>query len=243
MGFPSALGKAAVAAAAAGVANSAPSVAVLGQWTPLRRVGPLVWRGPSRPGAPVAVTFDDGPSRDVTPVLLDRLERLGWRATFFTLGEAVARHPELVAEAAARGHQVETHGYRHRHHLLSPPWEVVADLRLALEGLGALGITPRWFRPPYGQVSAGTLLAARRARLGLALWSAWGREWATDDAGAVGRRVASGLAPGAIILLHDSDATSPPGSARRALCALDHIAAEVDRRGLRAAVLDEAAGG
>lgn len=234
--------KVAAAAGAAGLAHSVPSVAVLGQWTPVRRLGRAVWRGPAGPGTPVAVTFDDGPSREATPALLDRLDGLGWKATFFTLGEAVARHRGLVAEVAARGHQVETHGYRHRHHLLTPPWEVAADLRLALEGLARVGVAPRWLRPPYGQVSGGTVAAARRAGLKLALWSAWGREWAAGDAGAVGRRVAAGLAPGAIVLLHDSDATSPPGSAARALGALDQVAAEMDRRGLRAAVLDQVVG-
>jgi hypothetical protein len=82
------------------------------------------------------------------------------------------------------------------------------------------------------------MLAARRRRLGLVLWSAWGREWAAPDAAAVARRVSGHLKEGTIVLLHDTDAYSPPGSCQRALDALGPIASDLDRRGLRALTLD-----
>ncbi len=223
-------------AAAVALGQLAPSVASLGQWVPVRRAGRCVWRGR---GDVVALTFDDGPSPADTPPLLDRLDALDLPATFFCNGEAAARHPDLVGEIVARGHQVETHGFTHRHHLWSSPGRITADLDAAMAGLADLGVAVRWFRPPYGQISAGTVRAARRADVGLALWSAWGREWAAGDAGAVARRVIGAVGPGAVVLLHDSDGSSPAGSAARAREAVGPIADELERRGLRAVRLRE----
>jgi peptidoglycan/xylan/chitin deacetylase (PgdA/CDA1 family) len=228
------------AGAAAALAQLAPSVASLGQWTTLRRVGRCMWRGV---GPGVAFTFDDGPSPEATPALLDRLDELGWPATFFCLGSAVDRHPELVREIVRRGHQVGTHGYEHRHHLGAGPRWIGTDLDRAVAALDAVGVSPRWFRPPYGQISTGTVLAARRRGLGLALWSAWGREWDAPDAAAVITQVRRGLQPGAVVLLHDSDMSSPAGSARRALHSLGPLAEDMAAARLRPVTLDELSAG
>ncbi|HVM66178.1 MAG TPA: polysaccharide deacetylase family protein [Acidimicrobiales bacterium] len=229
---------AAVPVGAVAAAQMVPSVVSLGQWLPVRALpgGWCRWRGPEVPA--VALTFDDGPDPLTTPSMLDRLDELGLPATFFCLGEHAAAHPDLVAEALRRGHQVETHGYAHAHHFARPPWWVRGDLERALGAMALAGVRPRWFRPPYGQATGPTLLEARRHGLAPVLWSAWGREWDEPDAGAVARRVTSGLHPGAIVLLHDADVDSPPGSCRRTHDALGAIAEGIAARGLRAVTLD-----
>jgi peptidoglycan/xylan/chitin deacetylase (PgdA/CDA1 family) len=216
-----------------------PSVVSLGQWLPVRALprGWCTWRGPAE--GPVALTFDDGPDPTTTPTVLDALDRLDLAATFFCTGAHVARHPELVAEIAARGHAIGTHGFEHAHHLWRSPGWIARDLDAALHASSAAGVTPLWYRPPYGQASGPTLLAARRRGLRTVLWSGWGREWAAPDAAAVAARVRAALAPGAVVLLHDSDAFSPPGSVQRTLDALDTVAADLHARGLRTATLDE----
>jgi peptidoglycan/xylan/chitin deacetylase (PgdA/CDA1 family) len=228
----------AAAGAAAASLQFVPSVASLAQWTPLRALpaGACRWRGPA--SSKVALTFDDGPAPE-TVALLDRLDELELQATFFCLGTNVARHPEVVEEMIRRGHQVETHGHRHDHHLGRGPGWIGRDLDEAVDALARCGVEPTWFRPPYGQLAGGTVLAARRRRLRLVLWSAWGREWAEPDAAAVAVRVRRALAPGAIVLLHDADTTSPAGSAERAREALGTIADDLADRGLRAVTLDE----
>jgi peptidoglycan/xylan/chitin deacetylase (PgdA/CDA1 family) len=223
-------------------AQMVPSVVSLGQWLPVRALpgGWCRWRGPGVPA--VALTFDDGPDPRTTPNVLDRLDELGLRATFFCLGERAAAHPELVRDELRRGHQVETHGHRHAHHFARPPGWVRADLDRAVATMAGLGARPRWFRPPYGQATGPTLVEARRHAVAPVLWSAWGREWDAPDAVAVARRVAAALRPGAIVLLHDADVDSPPGSWRRGLDALGPIADAVAARGLRAVTLDELVG-
>jgi peptidoglycan/xylan/chitin deacetylase (PgdA/CDA1 family) len=224
-------------------AHFVPSVVSLGQWAPIRALpgGLCRWRGPDQQR--VALTFDDGPHPQTTPLVLDRLDQLGVQATFFCLGVMAVRYPDVVAEVRRRGHQVETHGYRHDHHFVRTPRWVRDDLTAAIDALSQSGPRPRWFRPPYGQTPGWTMIEAHRQGLGLVLWSAWGREWAESDAGHVARRVIASLEPGAIVLLHDSEDTSPPGSCQRAIDALGPIVEELHRREWDAITLDRLVAG
>ena len=221
-----------------------PSALVLGSWTGARELpGICRWRGPDRPHArtgrgTVAITFDDGPSEESTPMILDRLDELGLCATFFCLGAMVDRAPELVMEIQRRGHAVGTHGYSHRPHLLRSPAWVLRDLASATGSLRAAGITPRWFRPPYGVVTGSTLLAARREHLEVVLWSSWGREWADPSAERVLARIVKGIGPGSIVLLHDADTTSPPGTWKITHEVLGSLADQLHLRELDAVTLD-----
>ncbi len=240
------VGTAALAVASGTVVASAlhlvPSVVSLGQWSALRVLPGrwCRWRGPAR--SRVALTFDDGPDPHWTPRVLDRLDELGLAATFFCLGERVRAHPGVVGEIRRRGHAVGVHGDRHLHHFAHSPGWVRRDVERACAALEAEGVPPRWLRPPYGQVTAGTMWAARRLGLELVLWSAWGREWASTDSQRVAGRVIDGLDEGAIVLLHDSDTCSPPGTVDRVLDALAPIAAEMRARGLAAVTLDDLVG-
>lgn len=223
-------------------AHMVPSVVSLGQWLPIRALPAELCRWRTGNAHGVALTFDDGPDPRTTPLVLDRLDQLSLRATFFCLGQQVMAHPTLVGEIVARGHQVETHGFRHDHHFARSPRWVRADLDAAIEAMGQVGVRPRWFRPPFGQTTGATMVEARRHDLRLVLWSAWGREWDEPDAGAVARRVRSGIDPGGIVLLHDADVQSPAGSSRRAAEALGSIAEDLNGKGLAALTLDELVG-
>ena len=79
-----------------------------------------------------------------TRLLLDRLDRAGVRGTFFTLGWVAERHPSLVREIGARGHEVASHGHEHRLAFQIGPkaFRDDADRSKALEGvpLGRLGL-------------------------------------------------------------------------------------------------------
>jgi peptidoglycan/xylan/chitin deacetylase (PgdA/CDA1 family) len=232
----------ALGSAAAGAMGAAclPAAAVLGQWLPVTSLpdGLCRWRGPGG-NSNVAITFDDGPHPEATPAVLDRLDELGLRATFFPLASMALRHPELVAEVLRRGHGVGTHGYGHGHHLAHGPGWVRRDLDAASCVMGRLGHRPRWYRPTYGQVTWGTLAAARAMGWSTVLWSAWGREWATGDAQSVAARITRRLAPGTIVLLHDSDRFGPEGMWRTGLEALGRVADEMAARSLGGVTLDQ----
>ena len=178
------------------------------------------------PTAHVALTFDDGPDPASTPQFLAELDRLGLHATFFVLGSQLAAYPDVAQELLAAGHEIGVHGWLHRPHLLRAPWRVHTDLDRTYRAVRALlGVTPRFARPPNGVITGAGLLAARSLSLRTVLWTADGRDW-TEDATAesVATRIQDRLRPGGVILLHDSDVTSAPGSWRSALGALPLLA-------------------
>jgi peptidoglycan/xylan/chitin deacetylase (PgdA/CDA1 family) len=219
-----------VVAAAVGAAlvHAAPALTARG---PLRRSMPRL-TGQGRSGG-VALTFDDGPDADGTPAVLDALAALGWTATFFLLGSQVDRHPEVARSIVAAGHEVGVHGYQHRNHLVRSARWIRQDLRLACSRISSVtGVQPRWFRPPYGVLSAGSLRAAADLDLTPVLWTAWGRDWEGPPADRVLTHLLSSLGDGGTLLLHDSDCTSSPGSWRSAVAVLAPLASELDRRGL-----------
>ena len=191
-----------------------------------------VLAGTALPGS-VALTFDDGPHPQGTPAVLAQLRRLGWTATFFLLGEQVQRYPQVAAEVVAAGHEVAVHGYTHRNHLLRGPADVYRDLARATSVVqAATGSRPHWFRPPYGVLTLGSLIAARRCGLQPVLWTAWGRDWEPGSAERVAGTVRQQLRPGGTVLLHDSDCTARvAGSWRATVAALPRLAELLDQLG------------
>lgn len=182
----------------------------------------------------VALTFDDGPDPLGTPAVLDRLDALGWTATFFLLGSQVRRFPEQAKALVAAGHEIALHGDIHHSHLFRSPGDVVADVSRAIATVEDItGVRPRFFRPPYGVVTTGTLVAARREDVQPVLWTSWGKDWqAASTPERVVRKLSRTLDPGATLLLHDSDCTSTPGSWRSTAASLPLLAEELAHRGL-----------
>ena len=212
------------------IAHAGPGLTGLG---PLRRRLFPRLAGLGKPDH-VALTFDDGPDPASTPAFLDLLAERHTRATFFLLGSMVARAPQLAAEIAAAGHEIAVHGWDHRYTILRSPRDVLGDLARARDVVSeTTGRPPRFYRPPYGVLSSGALLAARRLGLTPVLWSSWGKEWTPGaSADSVFAAVTADLTGGATILLHDSDCTSPAGAAAAALGALPWVLDECSARGL-----------
>ncbi|MFN2479668.1 MAG: polysaccharide deacetylase family protein [Pseudonocardiaceae bacterium] len=188
--------------------------------------------GAGRMGS-VALTFDDGPDPQGTPAVLDMLDRLSWTATFFMLGGQVARYPEVAAAVVAAGHEVAVHGFSHRNHLVRGLADVHRDVaRAAAVVTTATGVRPTWFRPPYGVLTTGSLIAARHAGLRPVLWTAWGRDWEARSAGRIAGTIGRQLRPGGTVLLHDSDCVAQvAGSWRSTVAALPRLAKLADQLG------------
>lgn len=187
----------------------------------------------------VALTFDDGPHPQGTPAVLEVLREAGATATFFLAGEQVVRRPALVAEMVAAGHRVELHCYRHRNQLRLTPRQLLEDAdraKAAIEDAGGQAI--RCYRPPYGIFSTAGLRAVRGRGWWPLLWSRWGRDWTRNATTAsIARRVTADLGAGDIVLLHDADYYSAPGSWVRTAAALPIILEELEARGLNSMLL------
>jgi peptidoglycan/xylan/chitin deacetylase (PgdA/CDA1 family) len=222
------------AAAAALAFAAAVQLGPAATWLPgvRRRLAPSL-TGPM-PSGQVALSFDDGPHPQGTPAVLDALDEMGARATFFVLGEQARRYPDVVVETARRGHEVALHGDRHDYLIGRTPWAAAADLARGRDTIGELlGAAPARWRPPYGVLSGPALLAAHRLHLRPVLWSAWGRDWracATPES--VVADLWRGTVDGGTLLLHDSDVTSAPGSWHTTAGALPLLAERLRAHGL-----------
>ena len=226
---------AAALAVAGGVVNSVPSLAPV--VPPLgRRLG-VVLREEGLDG--VALTFDDGPHPQGTPAVLELLREAGAAATFFLAGEQVERRPALVAEIVAAGHRVELHCHRHRNQLRLTPRSLLDDAERARAAIeDATGQAIADYRPPYGIFSASGLRAVRRCGWRPVLWSKWGRDWdANATPESIARRCTAAVRAGDVVLLHDADYYSAPGSWARTVAALPAILEALESRGLSSRLL------
>jgi peptidoglycan/xylan/chitin deacetylase (PgdA/CDA1 family) len=156
-------------------------------------------------GKEIWLTIDDGPDPEDTPRLLALLAEHGARATFFVIGEQVARQPGLIRAIVAGGHEVAHH--THTHPLASfwclGPGRLGRELDATLEVLQVQGVRPARFRPPAGIKNLWLAGALRARSLTAVGWSARGLEFRAKDVESVADRVLQGLAPGAILLMHE----------------------------------------
>jgi peptidoglycan/xylan/chitin deacetylase (PgdA/CDA1 family) len=150
----------------------------------------------------VALTFDDGPSED-TPRLLEVLDRHRVPATFFQIGANVERLPAVARSVAEAGHTVGNHSFTHPLFSLRGGRFIAEELTRAQDAIERhTGVSPQWFRAPYGVRWFGLAAAQRRLHLMGVMWTVIGYDWKLG-ADAIVKRVAGGVANGAILCLHD----------------------------------------
>lgn len=152
-----------------------------------------------------AVTFDDGPDGVVTPRLLDLLDRLDVKSTFFLLVTQCERHPDLAREISARGHEVALHGHDHRRITDFPTRQAAAAYldRAKHELADATGAQIRLYRPPYGAQSVTTYRAARDVGLDPTVWTADVADWVDRPFESVISDARAALSPGGVLLFHE----------------------------------------
>lgn len=193
---------------------------------------PILTRLPEARNA-VALTFDDGPSAETTPLVLDVLRSENACATFFVLGEAVDRHPALLRRIVAEGHRLGIHAYTHEPFVLQSRRAILEEIRRTEAAVHRAcpeaQILP-WVRPPHGFKSFSLAWTLRRAGCGLAAWSVNSRDYREQDPARIAARVSEAKA-GAIILLHDGPNNSATASA------LPSLLRGLAERGLAAAPL------
>ena len=154
----------------------------------------------------VALTFDDGPSAETTPRLLDILEQKDVRATFFMLGNMARSNPDVVKMVQNDWHEIASHTMYHQNLIRIPTASAQADINEAKAVLeGILGRKPSLTRPPYGN-SNSTI----RESIGtpIILWSVDTLDWKNKDTNSIVSTTMDQVSDGAIILMHDIHPTS-----------------------------------
>jgi peptidoglycan/xylan/chitin deacetylase (PgdA/CDA1 family) len=180
-----------------------------GLWPRSQLLGPNWIRLPANIGTAggVAITIDDGPDPDVTPLVLEQLDQYQAPATFFCVGERVLRFADVAQEVVRRGHAIENHSQRHRHNFsLLGPAAMSAEISRAQESIFRVtGSRPGFFRAPAGLRNPFLDPVLSRLGLRLASWTRRGFDTVNGDAEAVYRRLVNPLQGGDILLLHDGN--------------------------------------
>lgn len=169
----------------------------------------------------LALTFDDGPDPVWTPKLLDLLRALGARASFFPIAARATEHAGIIERIRAEGHAVGLHCDQHvRHSERDAEW-LQRDTDAALRRLASLGVTPTFWRTPWGDTAPWSAQIARARDLRLIGWTIDTCDWRGDSAGEMFEATRESLTDGAIVLAHDG---LGPGARRRDVKAtLDYV--------------------
>lgn len=153
----------------------------------------------------VALTFDDGPDPEWTPVILDILLERGIKATFFVIGRKVDLHPEVAKRIVDEGHSLQSHAYYH-HDLTTRSDASIG--KLLDDGAAAIfnatGQVPVCVRPPAGATNSRVSRVAAEHGHIVVLWSPRGNslDYSHGSTSGVIRRAAEWQA-GDVTLMHD----------------------------------------
>lgn len=153
----------------------------------------------------VALTFDDGPTEQLTDSLIRILESRDVRATFFVIGAEVARAPEAARALMAEGHELGNHSYTHKRMILRRPSDLRDEIERTDSLLRVAGATgPIYFRPPYSYKLVSLPYVLWRADRTTVTWDiepdSYPEVAATSDG--IVRHILEQVRPGSIILLH-----------------------------------------
>lgn len=193
----------------------------------------IVWRVET--WAPlVALSFDDGPDPAYTPQVLDILARHQARATFFLIGENARRHPQLVRRIRDMGHEVGNHTDSRGPTVLMSMRRFSASLLRAEAALALEPTEPKLFRPGGGWIRPAQLDLARERGYTCVLGSVQAWDPKRPPAAYIRWAIAKGLAPGAIVVLHDAG-----GNRSNTVAALPGILEAGRARGLRFVTVSE----
>ena len=164
------------------IAVAAAAVTAYGAVNPRSELfGPMVWRTNSP--RKLAITFDDGPNPKITPELLKLLERYEARVTFFMVGRFAQECPELVREIAIRGHVIGNHTATHSNLFWSTPAQIREQMQRCNEAIGTItGMTPKWFRPPWGMRNPWVISSATGMGMRTVLWTLLPGDWRVKPA-------------------------------------------------------------
>src|SRR4051794_26208673 len=226
----------------AAIASNHLLLAAAGLWPRSTLLGPNLRRLPEANAqlGHVGLCFDDGPDPDVTPLVLDMLDRCGAKASFFCIGRRAADHPDLVREIIGRRHTVENHTWRH-----SPAFSAfgprairreVTKAQRIIEDLS--GRRPRFFKAPAGLRNPLLEPVLASEALRLTTWTRRGFDTLWPSPMAVANCLTRGLAAGDLLMLHDGSAARTAEGGPVVLAVLPMLLETLARRGLTAVSLE-----
>ncbi len=162
-----------------------------------------LWRVPTNEKI-VYLTFDDGPTPDVTHKTLEILEQYQAKATFFCLGRNAEHYPEIIDLIIKQGHRLGNHSYSHLKGFKSRTKAYLDDVELASEFLDT-----KLFRPPYGRIRRRQAVRLSK-HYQIVLWDILSHDYNRKiSPEKCYRNVINNVRSGSIIVFHDSEKAAP----------------------------------
>lgn len=158
----------------------------------------FTWRIPTDEKQ-IFLTFDDGPIPEVTPWVLDQLEKYNAKASFFCVGDNIRKYPEIFQQVRDAGHTIGNHTMNHLNGWVTENLTYFHNIRQ-----GASQANTSLFRPPYGRVTPKqTQFLLRHYRI--VMWDVLSGDFDTNiSPDQVLKNVVQNVAPGSIVVFHDS---------------------------------------
>lgn len=154
----------------------------------------------------IALTFDDGPRPQTTPVLLDGLEERGVKATFFVIGEYAKQYPEIVKREDAEGHIVGNHTWSHVEITQISEEKARKEIMDTSDLVEEITGKPTAFmRPPFGSWQKELEMELHVMPV---LWNVDPLDWTTENEEEIVNKVVTDVKENDIILLHDCYSSS-----------------------------------
>ena len=155
----------------------------------------------------VALTFDDGPTGNVTPSLLAGLKERNVKSTFFICGYRIKSFPTIPAAILEGGHEIGLHTMDHAT-LTSLNKTGIKNQLQGMLSLLPEGYTPTLMRPPGGSYNGLVKEVCKEMGLSVIMWAVDPRDWETNNVNTIVNKVTSGAYGGSIILMHDMKQSS-----------------------------------
>ena len=155
----------------------------------------------------IFLTFDDGPVPDFTPWVLDQLKAHKAKATFFCVGDNIAKHGEIYQRILDEGHSVGNHTFNHLQGWKTPTKKYVKNILKAESYLYKnVQRQKKLFRPPYGKIRPQQARALRKRGYQIVMWDVLSGDF---DQGLSKEeclaQTKTAIRNGSIVVFHDSD--------------------------------------
>lgn len=182
----------------------------------------------------VALTFDDGPSPEWTPKILDELKKADIKATFFMLGEHVERYPQIARRVVEEGHEIGNHTYDHHVLIYYTTQELEREIRDCEKVIRDItGQTTRYFRPPKAWLTMQEKKKIDGMGYRTVLWTLNSKDWVTFDGKYIVGYLLGHIKPGDILLFHDSGGvfTAEGGNRQETVKSISLLAEKLKKKG------------
>lgn len=169
-------------------------------WITQTRYPELIWKLDSEDS--IYLTFDDGPSPEATPWVIDELNKAKAKATFFCQGKNIKAYASIVQSLIDNGHVIGNHTQNHLNGWKTMTLDYLDDIRKCDNELMNFGIHNQLFRPPYGRIKKNQISRLKNRRIIMWSYLSWDFDLKLDTEKSLEKLKEAG--PGSILAFHDS---------------------------------------